>query len=75
MVEHSRNAVSKIFPEQSVIAFQEAVRQEVLSELEGLDPTAVLTIKSLIQAGLNEKNNMDAVNLREGYGMCGERND
>ena len=51
-------------------AFQETVRQEVLSELDGLDPTAVLTIRSLIQAGLNEKNNMDAVNLREGYGVC-----
>ena len=62
--------VSKIFPEQSVPHFQEAVRQEILSELEGLDPTAILSIRSLIQAGLNEKNNMDAVNLREGYGKC-----
>ncbi|KAJ2916002.1 hypothetical protein MD484_g4366, partial [Candolleomyces efflorescens] len=62
--------INKIFPAQAVPAFLETVRQEVLSELEGLDPTAVLSIRSLIQAGLNEKNNMDAVNLREGYAQA-----
>lgn len=36
-------------------------------ELEGLDPTALLAVKRLIRAGLYEKNNPDAVNMRESY--------
>ena len=59
---------SKIFPEQSVKSFPAAVRQTLLDELHGLDPTAVLGIKQLIRAGLNDKNDPDAVNLRESYG-------
>lgn len=45
-----------------------AVRQTLLDELHGLDPTAVLVTKQLIRAGLNDKNDPDAVNLRESYG-------
>ncbi|KAH6918628.1 ClpP/crotonase-like domain-containing protein [Coprinopsis sp. MPI-PUGE-AT-0042] len=62
--------INKIFPPQSPEDFHQAVRKEVLYDLEGLDPTAILKMKSLIQAGLNEKNNMDAVNLRESYAQA-----
>lgn len=44
------------------------MRADIINDLAGLDPTAVLTMKALIQTGLNEKNGMDAVNLRESYG-------
>ncbi|EAU88581.1 hypothetical protein CC1G_04287 [Coprinopsis cinerea okayama7 len=62
--------INKIFPTESTESFHRTVRQEVLNELEGLDPSAVLTMKALIQAGLNEKNNMDGVNLRESYAQA-----
>lgn len=62
--------LNKIYPEQSVASFHNEVRKSVLYDLEGLDPTAVLSVKNLIQAGLHEKNNMDAVNLREGYAQA-----
>ena len=61
---------SKIFPEQPVPAFQAAVRGHVLAELEGLDPSAVLGVKKLIKAGLNDQHNLDAVNLRESYAQA-----
>lgn len=60
--------VSKIFPDQSAVSFHAAVRQHLLSELDGLDPAALLTVKRLIRAGLTDKNDPDAVNLRESYG-------
>jgi len=44
------------------------VRRKLLDELQGLDPAAILSVKKLIRAGLNEKNDPDAVNLRESYG-------
>jgi peroxisomal 3,2-trans-enoyl-CoA isomerase len=49
--------------------FHKEVRQLLKAELEGLNPTAVLTAKKLIKAGMNDKNDFDAVNLRETYGM------
>ena len=36
--------------------------------MRGLDPTALLVMKGLIKRGLYEKNDPDAVNLRESYG-------
>jgi len=36
--------------------------------MRGLDPTAILVMKSLVKRGLYEKNDPDAVNLRESYG-------
>ncbi len=60
---------SKIFPQQSVESFHKEVRQLLKAELEGLDPTAILTTKKLIKAGMNDKNDFDAINLRESYGM------
>jgi peroxisomal 3,2-trans-enoyl-CoA isomerase len=42
----------------------------LLDELEGLEPTAILATKTLLRAGLNEKNNPDAVNLRESYAQA-----
>ncbi|KAK0503213.1 ClpP/crotonase-like domain-containing protein [Armillaria luteobubalina] len=59
--------INKIFPSSSVDGFHAAVRQHLQSELEGLDPTALLSVKKLLRAGLDEKNNPDAVNLRESY--------
>jgi peroxisomal 3,2-trans-enoyl-CoA isomerase len=59
---------SEIFPLQPVDAFHNAVRNKVLEELRGLDPTALLENKRLIQQGLRDKNDPDAVNMRESYG-------
>ncbi|KAL4067581.1 ClpP/crotonase-like domain-containing protein [Scleroderma citrinum] len=59
--------INKVFPSQSTELFHEAVQQHLLHELDGLHPSAVLAVKSLIKAGLSEKNNPDAVNLRESY--------
>ncbi len=42
-------------------------------DIEGLDPTAVQTVKSLLRTALNERNNPDAVNLRESYGKSRTR--
>jgi Delta3-Delta2-enoyl-CoA isomerase len=61
---------SKIFPQQSVASFHSTVREYLLSELEGLDPVALLTVKKLIQTGLRDKNDPDAVNLRESYAQA-----
>lgn len=62
--------INKIFPEQPVNSFHAAIRQTLLDELHGLDPTAVLVMKQLIRAGLNDKNDPDAVNLRESYAQA-----
>ncbi|KIJ69453.1 hypothetical protein HYDPIDRAFT_172848 [Hydnomerulius pinastri MD-312] len=62
--------VNKIFPSQPTESFHAAVREHLLSELDGLDQSSVLTIKSLLKAGLSEKNNPDAVNLRESYAQA-----
>ncbi|KAJ7905441.1 ClpP/crotonase-like domain-containing protein [Mycena olivaceomarginata] len=43
------------------INFQVAVRDLLLEELRGLDPTALLVVKRLLKTGLNEKNNPDSV--------------
>jgi peroxisomal 3,2-trans-enoyl-CoA isomerase len=51
-----------------VKSFHKVIREHVLEELRGLDPVALLTVKKLIRAGLNDKNDPDAVNLRESYG-------
>lgn len=61
---------SKILPAQSVEEFHSSVRTLVLSELAGLDPVALLTVKKLIRAGLADKNDPDAVNLRESYAQA-----
>ncbi|EJF65762.1 ClpP/crotonase [Dichomitus squalens LYAD-421 SS1] len=62
--------INKIFPEQPVPAFQAAVRKHVLSELDGLDPSAVLGVKSVIKAGFNDQHSLDTVNLRESYAQA-----
>ncbi|KAH8833796.1 ClpP/crotonase-like domain-containing protein [Flagelloscypha sp. PMI_526] len=62
--------VNKIFPTQSCESFQSAVRAYVLDQVTRLDPDALLEIKRLIQAGVQEKNNPDAVNLREAYAQA-----
>ncbi|KAF9464653.1 ClpP/crotonase-like domain-containing protein [Collybia nuda] len=62
--------INQIFPSQSVKSFHEVVRRHVLEELRGLDPVALLIVKRLIRAGLNDKNDPDAVNLRESYAQA-----
>ena len=59
---------SKIFPSQSTPSFHASVRNHLLEEMRGLDPKALLVMKGLIKRGLYEKNDPDAVNLRESYG-------
>ncbi|PPQ80514.1 hypothetical protein CVT25_001544 [Psilocybe cyanescens] len=61
---------SKIFPDQSAESFHSAVRRLLLDELSGLDPTALLVMRGLIRRGLHEKNDPDAVNLRESYAQA-----
>ncbi|KAF8212286.1 ClpP/crotonase-like domain-containing protein, partial [Mycena galopus ATCC 62051] len=62
--------VNKILPLQPTESFHAAVRDLLLEELRGLDPTALLVVKRLIRTGLTEKNNPDAVNLRESYAQA-----
>ncbi|KAF9053623.1 ClpP/crotonase [Hymenopellis radicata] len=62
--------VNTIFPPSSTEEFHKAVRRKVLEDMDGLDPTAVLTVKSLLRTALNERNNPDAVNLRESYAQA-----
>lgn len=62
---------SEIFPSRSDGEFRAAVRARLLEELAGLDPIALLAVKKLIKAGLTDKNDPDAVNLRESYRESG----
>ncbi|KAF4610094.1 hypothetical protein D9613_010629 [Agrocybe pediades] len=62
--------VNKIFPQQEAESFHGEVRKLLLSELEGLDPSALLVMRGLIRRGLHEKNDPDAVNLRESYAQA-----
>ncbi|KAF8955031.1 ClpP/crotonase-like domain-containing protein [Flammula alnicola] len=64
---------NKIYPAQSVESFHSTVRSELQAELAGLDPTALLVMRSLIRRGLHEKNDPDAVNLREMFLAQAER--
>ncbi|TFK54933.1 ClpP/crotonase [Heliocybe sulcata] len=62
--------VNRIFPQQDAASFHAAVRSMVLKQLDGLDPSALLIMKKLIRQGLNEKNDADAVNLRESFAQA-----
>ncbi|KZP24844.1 ClpP/crotonase [Athelia psychrophila] len=62
--------LNKILPAQSVPDFHASIRALVLSELAGLDPTALLVVKHLLKTGLKDKNDPDAVNLRESYAQA-----
>ncbi|KAF9552353.1 ClpP/crotonase [Agrocybe pediades] len=62
--------INKIFPQQEAESFHGEVRKLLLSELEGLDPSALLVMRGLIRPGLHEKNDPDAVNLRESYAQA-----
>lgn len=61
----SQYRYSKIFPQQDPESFHRSVREHLLSELSGLVPSSVLIVKKLIKTGLQDKNDPDAVNLRE----------
>lgn len=62
--------VNEIIPADSDVKFHTAVRTRIKDELSGLDPSALLHMKQLIRAGLGDKNNPDAVNLRESYAQA-----
>ncbi|KAG2150641.1 ClpP/crotonase-like domain-containing protein [Suillus bovinus] len=62
--------VNKIFPSKSTEEFHSAVHQHLKNELENLVPASISVIKTLIKAGLNDKNNFHAVNLRESYAQA-----
>ncbi|KAF7338335.1 hypothetical protein MVEN_02059000 [Mycena venus] len=62
--------INKILPLQSTESFHAAIRAILFEELRGLDPTALLVVKRLLRAGLTEKNNPDAANLRESYAQA-----
>ena len=64
------DTTSKIFPDQSTESFHAAVRSHILSDLDGLDPTAVLTVKKLLAVAEAEANNPDAANIRESYAQA-----
>ncbi|KAE9400784.1 ClpP/crotonase [Gymnopus androsaceus JB14] len=64
------NFINEIFPSKSTEEFHATVRAHLLKELEGLDPAAILSVKKLLRAGLNEKNDPNAVNLRESYAQA-----
>jgi len=57
--------LNKILPAQSAPDFHSSIRALVLSEMAGLDPAALLVVKHLLKTGLKDKNDPDAVNLRE----------
>ncbi|KAK7054937.1 hypothetical protein VNI00_003400 [Paramarasmius palmivorus] len=61
---------SEIIPAQSDKELHAAVRSRLLEQLHGLDPSALLAVKKLLRAGLNDKNDPDAVNLRESYAQA-----
>ena len=63
-------AHSEIFLESSIEEFHKSVKQRVAAELDGLVTEAVLKTKELLRLGLKEKNDMDAVLLREGYAQA-----
>ncbi|KAG1788403.1 ClpP/crotonase-like domain-containing protein [Suillus variegatus] len=62
--------VNKIFPSKSTEEFHSTVHQHLKKELDGLVPASIFAIKTLIKAGLNEKNDFHAVNLRESYAQA-----
>lgn len=59
-----------MFPHTSVEKFHLTIREHLLGEMDELVPDAVLTIKKLLRAGLREKNDPDAVNIRESYAQA-----
>jgi len=61
---------NKVFPDQSVDSFHAAVREQILNDLDNLDPTALLKVKELIKAGLTEQNIPEATNMRESYAQA-----
>ncbi|KAF8816467.1 ClpP/crotonase [Phlegmacium glaucopus] len=67
---HACRFVNKIFPSQTTPSFHVTVRNHLMEEMRGLDPTALLVMKSLVKRGLYEKNDPDAVNLRESYAQA-----
>ncbi|KIP09105.1 hypothetical protein PHLGIDRAFT_29221 [Phlebiopsis gigantea 11061_1 CR5-6] len=62
--------VNKIFPKQPLEAFQAAVKKQVQDDLDSLEPSAVLQVKSLIRYACEEQNSIDSANLRESYAQA-----
>jgi hypothetical protein len=59
---------SQIFPAQSAESLHAAVRKHLLTELHGLDPSAVMEVRRLLHAAIKDQNDPDAILMRETYG-------
>jgi len=62
--------LNQLFPQSSVEQFHTTVREHLLKQMDQLVPEAVLGVKGLLRTGLKEKNDYDAVNLRESYAQA-----
>ncbi|KAG9104580.1 hypothetical protein FRC06_001046 [Ceratobasidium sp. 370] len=61
---------SKIFSADDSESFHKAVREYLIGRLDGLDPSALLSTKRMIQAAVHEKNDPRATNLRESFAQA-----
>jgi len=52
-------------PAEISVDLHQQVRLYLLQQIEGLDLDAMLLTKKLVKAGIHEKNNPDAVSMRE----------
>jgi len=71
----AHSSLSKIFPPSANVVgrtpaeisvdLHQQVRSYLLQQIEGLDLDAMLLTKKLVKAGIQERNNPDAVSMRE----------
>ncbi|KAJ3500826.1 hypothetical protein NLJ89_g9619 [Agrocybe chaxingu] len=62
--------INKLFSSPDTPSFHADVYYHLLEELSGLDPKAILVMRKLIRQGIHEKNDPDAVNMRESYAQA-----
>ncbi|KAG9094225.1 hypothetical protein FS749_012864 [Ceratobasidium sp. UAMH 11750] len=62
--------INKIFSADDTESFHKAAREYLLDRLDGLDPSALLSTKRMIQAAIHEKNDPRATNLRESFAQA-----
>jgi peroxisomal 3,2-trans-enoyl-CoA isomerase len=62
--------INHIFPQESTETFHATIRKYILEQISVLDPDSLLTVKRLLRAATDEKNNPDAANMRESYAQA-----
>lgn len=62
--------LNHIFPQQAPEELHTSVRTYLVEQLRGLDHDSLLTVKKLLRAAMDEKNNPDAANMRESYAQA-----